>query len=281
MNILTFDLEDWFHILDFEETARPAQWSNFESRIEQNTDRILQLLEKHNLTATFFCLGWIAEKYPSLIKKVSAKHELACHSMDHQLLYLQNKEQFKDDLKRNVSVLENLSGKKINAYRAPGFSISREHGYVFEELNRLGINIDCSVFPAARNHGGISDFPVQRPCTLAGSGFEVTEFPINTRSFLSKQIVFSGGGYFRMLPYPLIHKWMKQSDYVMTYFHPRDFDPGQPRLDNLSMKRKFMSYVGLSSSHDKLERLLSDFKFMSLGQAYESLDLKSLPKVKL
>ena len=99
MNILTFDLEDWFHILDFEETARPAQWSNFESRIEQNTDRILQLLEKHNLTATFFCLGWIAEKYPSLIKKVSAKHELACHSMDHQLLYLQNKEQRQKECK--------------------------------------------------------------------------------------------------------------------------------------------------------------------------------------
>jgi len=281
MNILTFDLEDWFHILDFEDTAQPAQWEKFESRIENNTERILLLLEKHNLTATFFCLGWIAEKYPALIRRISEKHELACHSMDHQLLYLQNKEQFKDDLKRNVSILQDLSGKKISAYRAPGFSISREHGYVFEELNKLGIKVDCSVFPARRNHGGIADFPFQSPCTLSGAGFEVTEFPINTRTFLSKPIVFSGGGYFRLLPYWLINSWMKQSDYVMTYFHPRDFDPAQPRLNNLSMKRKFMSYVGLASSHDKLERLLSDFKFMSLGQAYKSLDLKSLPKVKL
>ncbi len=281
MNILTFDLEDWFHILDFEETAQPAQWNKFESRIEKNTERILEFLEKYNLTATFFCLGWIAEKYPALIKKVSEKHELACHSMDHQLIYLQSKDEFKNDLKRSVSVLEDLSGKKISAYRAPGFSIMREHGYVFEELNKLGIKVDCSIFPAARNHGGIPDFPVQSPCLLSGTDFEVVEFPINTRSFLSKQIVFSGGGYFRLLPYFLIKKWMSQTDYVMTYFHPRDFDPGQPRLKNLSMKRKFMSYVGLNSSEEKFKKLLSDFQFVSLGQAHASLDLRTLSMVKL
>jgi len=281
MNILTFDLEDWFHILDFEETAHPEQWEKFESRIERNTDRILSLLDEHHLTATFFCLGWIAEKYPALIKKVSARHEVACHSMNHQLLYLQSQEQFKTDLRKSIDVLENVSGKKVTAYRAPGFSLQREHGYVLEELNRVGVTIDCSVFPAQRNHGGIAGFPEQRPCVLTGSNFSVIEFPINTRSFLNRQIVFSGGGYFRLLPYPLIRKWMNESEYVMTYFHPRDFDPGQPRLDKLPMKRKFMSYTGLNSSLQKFRQLLSDFEFVSLGRACEILDKESLPVVKL
>ncbi|MBK6399181.1 MAG: polysaccharide deacetylase family protein [Bacteroidetes bacterium] len=281
MNILTFDLEDWFHILDFKDTAYPAQWMNFESRVEANTERILQLLEKKKLTATFFCLGWIAEKYPALVRKISVKHEIACHSMNHQLLYLNNKAEFKEDLNRSLSILESLTGKKVVAYRAPGFSLSREHGYVFEELENAGIKIDSSVFPAARNHGGIADFPFQKPCLMTGPGYEIVEFPINTKSFLKKQLIFSGGGYFRLLPYPLIRKWMKESDYVMTYFHPRDFDPDQPQLRNLSIKRRFMSYTGLKTSEMKLEKLLSDFQFISLEQAFETLNTKNLPVVSL
>ncbi len=281
MNILTFDLEDWFHILDFKDTAQPAQWQNFECRIEANTERILQILEERKLKATFFCLGWIAEKYPALVRKVSEKHEIASHSMSHQLLYLQSKAEFKEDLNRSLSVLESISGNKVIAYRAPGFSISREHDYVFEELVKAGIKIDCSVFPAKRNHGGIADFPMQKPCRLNGPGFEIVEFPINTRSVFSKQIVFSGGGYFRLLPYSMIRRWMEEAGYVMTYFHPRDFDPDQPMLKNLSFKRKFMSYAGLNGSQVKLEKMLSEFKFVSLEEAYATLDLDNLPVVSL
>ena len=280
MNILTFDLEDWFHILDFKDTAHPAQWVNFESRVEANSERILEILHEKNLTATFFCLGWIAEKYPALVKKISEKHEIASHSMNHQLLYLQSRSEFKEDLRKSIDILENVTGKKVIAYRAPGFSLSRIHGFVLEELLSVGIKIDCSVFPAARNHGGIPDFPLQKPCLLVGSGFEIVEFPINTRNFINQEIVFTGGGYFRFLPYSMIRKWMKDTDYVMTYFHPRDFDPGQPRLDNLSLKRKFMSYAGLGSSQKKLERLLTDFKFINLEQAYKSLNIETLPIVK-
>lgn len=280
MNILTFDLEDWFHILDFKDTAHPSQWGNFESRVERNSERILELLEKHNLQATFFCLGWIAEKYPQLVRRIAKNHELACHSMDHQLLFSQSREDFKADLHKCVSILEALSGKKIDAYRAPGFSISNEHSFVFEELNREGISIDCSVFPAKRNHGGIADFPYQKPCKVIGDSFEVVEFPINTVPFLTKQIVFSGGGYFRLLPYSFVKNWMTKSDYVMTYFHPRDFDPDQPKLKGLSLKRKFMSYVGLNSSLEKLDNLLTDFDFVSLKKAYSQLDINHLPIVK-
>ncbi len=280
MNILTFDLEDWFHILDFEETQYPEQWSKFENRIEKNTERILELLERKNVRATFFCLGWVAQQYPKLVQKISLKHELACHSMDHQLLHLQNREQFKVDLRKSVSILEDLTGKKVNAYRAPGFSLTRDHAYVFEELNQLGIGIDCSIFPAKRNHGGISDFPFNRPCIIAGSDFEILEFPLNTVSFLSKKIVFSGGGYFRLLPYSFIRSKMKSSDYVMTYFHPRDFDPGQPKLNNLSLRRRFMSYVGLNSSFRKLEMLLNEFEFTNIEEAAKLIDRMVLEKVK-
>lgn len=281
MNILTIDLEDWFHILDFKDTAQPAQWSDFESRVEANTERILRILDDNKIKATFFCLGWIAEKFPELIRKVSENHEIACHSMNHQLLYLQDRKEFTEDLHRCVSVLENITGKKVVSYRAPGFSVSRDHGFVFEELVKAGIKIDSSIFPAARNHGGISDFPEQKPCKLSGTNFEIVEFPINTKNILTKQIVFSGGGYFRLLPYPLIKKWMRESEYVMTYFHPRDFDPKQPRLPGLSMKRTFMSYIGLESSQGKFEKLLQEFNFVSLEDAYLSLEKEKLPVVTL
>ena len=281
MNILTIDLEDWFHILDFKDTALPSQWQKFGSRVEANTERILQILHDRKIKATFFCLGWIAEKYPELIRKVSQEHEIGCHSMNHQLLYLQSKNEFKEDLQRCISVLENITGKKVISYRAPGFSISRDHEYVFEELVKTGIKIDSSIFPAARNHGGIADFPVRQPCKLTGNGFEIVEFPINTKNLFSKQIVFSGGGYFRLLPYSLIRKWMQDSDYVLTYFHPRDFDPGQPQLANLSMKRRFMSYTGLNKAQNKFEKLLDDFTFTSLEQAYSFLDKESLPVISL
>ncbi len=281
MNILTIDLEDWFHILDFKDTAQPAQWSDFESRVEANTERILRILDDNKIKATFFCLGWIAEKFPELIRKVSENHEIACHSMNHQLLYLQDRKEFTEDLHRCVSVLENITGKKVVSYRAPGFSVSRDHGFVFEELVKAGIKIDSSIFPAARNHGGISDFPVQKPCKLSGTNFEIVEFPINTKNILTKQIVFSGGGYFRLLPYPLIKKWMHESEYVMTYFHPRDFDPKQPRLTGLTMIRTFMSYIGLESSQGKFEKLLQEFNFVSLEDAYLSLEKEKLPVVTL
>lgn len=280
MNILTFDLEDWFHILDYNETSHPSHWITFESRIENNTNRILDLLDKHNQKATFFCLGWIAQKYPQLIQKIATKHEIACHSMNHQLIPSQSKEQFIDDLKLSLSILENIIGRKVTIYRAPGFSLDKENLYVFKELSKLNITVDCSIFPAKRNHGGIERFPFKSPCRIIGEDFDILEFPINTISFFSKQIIFSGGGYFRLLPYFFIKSRMKNANYVMTYFHPRDFDPRQPMLKGLPLKRKFMSYVGLSSSFRKLDFMLRDFDFVTVGEAAASLSLEKLPVVK-
>jgi len=281
MNILTIDLEDWFHILDHPATERPDQWSGFESRLEKNVDRLLDLLDEHHQQATWFCLGWIAKQYPQVVKKVAAKHELACHSDVHQLVYNQTPIAFKEDTQNVIRRLEDLSGKKMNAYRASGFSITEKTSWAFEILSECGITIDCSVFPASRNHGGFEKFGTAQPCRIAVNGTFLKEFPLNTIRLFGKEIVFSGGGYFRALPYSFIHSQMKKSDYVMTYFHPRDFDPAQPVLKSLPFKRRLMSYVGLQGALPKFKKLLLDHSFVDLATADKQMNWEGSPIVYL
>ena len=281
MNILTFDLEDWFHILDIPAFASPHSWDKLESRVEKNTDRILLLLEERKQKATWFCLGWIAKKYPSLIKKIAASHDIAIHSMEHQLVFRQKPEDVRNDIHENINLLEDLCGNKINAYRAPGFSFTLEAKWLIEILADEGLLYDCSVFPSKRNHGGFDNFPSVLPCRISYNGKEVMEFPMNKFSIGGRDVIFSGGGFFRLLPYSVISGMMKRSEYVMTYFHPRDFDPDQPMLDGLTLRRKFMSYTGLKNSFYKLNRLLNDYKFVTVEEAGRSVDWKAVALVKL
>ena len=281
MNILTIDLEDWFHILDHPATERPEQWSGFESRLESNVDRLLDLLEEHQQQATWFCLGWIAKQYPAIVKKVAAKHEIACHSDVHQLVYTQSPSAFKEDTLTVMKRLEDLCGKKMNAYRASGFSITEETSWAFDILKECGITVDCSVFPASRNHGGFQKFGTAQPCRISVGGTFLKEFPLNTVRLMGKEIVFSGGGYFRALPYAYIHSQMKKSEYVMTYFHPRDFDPQQPVLQTLPFKRKLMSYVGLKGALPKFKKLLSDHSFVDVRTAEQQVKWDHTPVVYL
>lgn len=267
MKILTFDLEDWFHILDHPETSDIGSWAGFEERVIGNTKRVMELLDRKKQKATFFCLGWIAEKYPSLIRELSNRgHEIASHSYGHQLIYLQSRNEFKEDLYRSISILESITGKKITAYRAPGFSLTPESPWVFEMLVEAGITHDCSIFSANRAHGGFPGAP-SKPFIFESNGGEIKAFPMNTYSFLGLNLIFSGGGYFRLLNYALIKQMMRKSDYVMTYFHPRDFDILQPVIQDLSIKRRFKSYIGLKDSFLKLENLINDFDFCNLEAA--------------
>ncbi len=273
MNILTFDVEDWFHVLDNPDTKDEKQWMQLESRIHQNMDKIFTLLEKHDQKATFFSIGWVARKYPEILKKIdSYGHEIASHSDMHQLAYEFNREEFRQDLERSVKSIEDVIGKKVRAYRAPGFSLMHQNRWVFEELIKNGIEMDCSVFPAKRAHGGFEEFGCAEPAYIDIDGSKIKEFPINLYSLLGKNIVFSGGGYFRLIPYPLMKQFMKNSDYVMTYLHPRDFDAEQPMIEGLSGFRRFKSYVGLKGSLSKLDRLLDDFNFIDLDRADKSMD---------
>ena len=273
MNILTFDIEEWFHILDNASTRTETEWSRYETRIYENMDRIFQLLEDTNTRATFFCLGWVADKHPEIIRRIDAAgYEIATHSYAHQLAYEQSPAEFQEDLIRSIKHLQDLTGKKVRSYRAPGFSIKEFNRWVFPVLMEQGIEVDCSVFSARRSHGGDASLNMFAPGYLNVGGALLKEFPINTAAILGQDLIFSGGGYFRLLPYPAIRRLMNRSDYVMTYFHPRDFDAGQPMIPGLSRMRQFKSYYGLKGCLPKLKQLLTDFPFVDLAEADRQVD---------
>ncbi|ETN95787.1 polysaccharide deacetylase family protein [Zhouia amylolytica] len=282
MNILTFDIEEWFHVLDNNHTKTEKDWSNFESRIHQNMNTIFELLDNSKQKATFFCVGWIAEKYPEVIKEIISRgFEVGSHTHLHQLVYDQSPKQFEEDLKRSIQTLEDASGQKVRSFRAPGFSITSETPWAFETLLKNGIEIDCSVFPASRAHGGFNSFGHAEPAYIELNGMRLKELPINTHEIGGKKLVFSGGGYFRLFPYGAIKSFTQKSDYVMTYFHPRDFDFDQPMLPGLSLTRKFKSYYGLKQAKPKLQRWLNDFNFMDIASAEKKINWDKVKVVNL
>lgn len=282
MNILTFDVEEWFHILDNPSTKNESNWIKYDERIYRNMDKIFLFLEKFNLKATFFVVGWIAEKYPDIIKKIdNYGFEIGSHTHMHQLMYEQNKYQVDEDLKKSIDTIENIISKKIRYFRAPGFSITENNKWIFEILATNGITHDCSIFPSQRSHGGFASFKSSTPSLIDINGFKIKEFPINTYSIFNNKFIFSGGGYFRVCPYFFIKKFTKKSNYVMTYFHPRDFDPDQPIIPELNLFRKFKSYVGLRSSLLKLEKWVTDFHFIDLKSADNQINWSEVPVVKV
>ena len=282
MNILTFDIEEWFHLLDNSSTKTINEWSHFESRIHANLERIFLILEKTDQRATFFCLGWIAETYPEIIRQIVDKgYEIGSHTRMHQLVYEQAPEEFRQDVEYSIKTLEDIIGRKVKYFRAPGFSIREDNKWAFEILSELGIEADSSIFPGPRAHGGFPSYKSPVPSIIKYQGIKLKEFPINYTTLWGKQIIFSGGGYFRLFPYPLIKHWTAKSNYVMTYLHPRDFDTTQPIIKELSMVRKFKSYVGLKGAESKLESWLSDFEFIDMGAAIQKIDWGKVPVVEL
>ena len=282
MKILTFDIEDWFHLLDNDSTKTEIEWGKYESRIHQNMDKIYSALDKTNTKASFFVVGWMAEKYPEVIREISKKgYDVGSHTHLHQLVYEQDRNTFFNDVEKSIKTIEDCTGKKVTMFRAPGFSITEQNKWAFEVLYELGIEIDSSVFPVKRTHGGMPSYGVSKPSFLEYNGIKLKEFPINTKTVLGKEIIFSGGGYFRLMPYSLLKKWTENSSYVMSYMHPRDLDPDQPIIKELSVLRKIKSYVGLKSAEIKFEKWLLDFKFMDISTANEQIDWVNVEKVKL
>ena len=270
MRILTFDIEDWFHI---EFKSDIIRWDSYQSRLEHNLDKILELLKEKSQPATFFCLGWIAEKYPDLIQKIDkVGYEIGSHSFDHKLIYNKTPSEFEEDLKKSIFSIEDLIGKKVKCYRAPAFSVNSQTPWFFELLNKYGIDKDASVFPGKRDFGGFTDFKPTCPVIVDYKGIRQKEFPLNIFNYMGLRFAFSGGGYFRLLPYKLIKRLTESSDYVMTYLHPRDIDPDQPRLSGITTVRFIKSYLGLNSCYSKLEQLLTDFKFNDLSGASDEID---------
>lgn len=282
MNILTYDVEEWFHLLDFDATRTEAEWSKYEVRIHDNVERVFRILEDANTKATFFIIGWVAKTYPDLIREIAKKYQIGCHTMHHQLVWQQTPTEFRADVEAGVKMLEDITGKKVECFRAPGFSIRESEGWAYEILADLGIKYDCSVFPAIHAHGGLPSYPKAAPGIIEYNGVKMKEFPVGFKTIAGKHIIFSGGGYFRLCPYPLIKKWSEESsDYLMAYIHPRDLDAGQPMLEGLPLTRKFKSYVGLGGAEKKLRKWLTDFEFVDVETAAGMTDWSSAPIVNL
>lgn len=279
INILTFDIEEWYH---FDIFSTEDKWLDYPPRIDEYLPRVLDKLDEYQTKATFFCLGWIARTYPDVLKKIQERgHELACHSDKHFFVREMTPESFNEDLKNALDSIENATGQKVTSFRAPAFTISEDATWAFEVLAKNGIESDCSIFPTTRSFGGFPSFGDAAPTLIKYKGYNIKEFPINTGKVFGKEFVFGGGGYFRLFPYSLIKKLMNESDYNMTYLHMRDFDNGQPRFKYLSGMRYFKSYYGIKGAYPKFEKMLQEFKWINLEQAIRKIDFSKVRHIEL
>lgn len=282
MNIITFDTEEWFHLLDNDSTRTEAEWVHFEKRIEGNVGMLMDVLDSTNTKATFFIIGWVAKTYPDLVRRISERFQIGSHTMNHQLVWQQSREEFKNDVEESIKRLEDITGKKVTCFRAPGFSIRESEGWAFEILHDLGIEIDCSVFPAHHAHGGMPSYGTPCPSIIEYNGVKMKEFPVVYKKLGGHHIIFSGGGYFRLVPYSILKRWTKECpDYLLSYIHPRDLDKNQPMIKELNYFRRFKSYYGLQGAERKLRNWLTDFDFVDLQTADSMVDWDNAPIVRL
>ena len=282
MNILTFDVEEWFHLLDFDATRTEEEWKNYEVRIHENVERVFRILEDTNTKGTFFIIGWIAKTYPELVRKIAEKYQIGSHTMTHQLVWQQSKEEFREDVSASIKLLEDITGKKVECFRAPGFSIRESEAWAYEILHDLGIRYDSSVLPAPASHGGMPKYGAAVPSMVEVGGVRMKEFPIPYHKVAGHRIAFNGGGYFRLMPYSVIRNWSRQcGDYCLSYIHPRDLDAGQPMLEGLPLVRRFKSYVGLKGAEKKLRKYLTEFEFTDIATAEKLIDWEKVTIVRL
>ena len=284
VHCLTIDLEDWFHFLDVEETARVEQWQSFEGRVEQMTQSLLDFLDKHEQKATFFVLGWIAERYPDLVLEVARRgHDIGCHSYAHPLVYKMSPSDFERDLCKALECILKACGVQARAFRAPGFSINPQSLWAFDLLSKHGIEIDSSIFPALRSHGGFASAPA-RPFRVQTAHGPMVELPISCTKVLGQRLVFSGGGYFRLCPAWFLKRAFaiaeQMNEPVMTYFHPRDFFSNQPKLA-MSAPRRFRANVNISKNFTKLAGILQTFEFGTITDYMVQIEMDNLPSVSL
>lgn len=270
MYILTFDIEEWYH---FDIYSPESKWLSYPPRINLYLPEVLDLLDEKGIKSTFFCLGWIARAYPEVLRQIYGRgHEIACHTDKHLFVNKMNPDSFREDMGRALASIEDVIGEKVKSFRAPAFTIDEQSKWAFEILAEMGIETDCSIFPMTRSFGGFPSFGKAAPCLIDCCGHRIKELPINTASILGKEMVYCGGGYFRLFPYPVIRHYLRRADYAISYFHMRDFDYAQPRFRHLSLMRYFKSYYGLRGSYRKFLHLLNDFKWVGVRDAISSVD---------
>jgi polysaccharide deacetylase family protein (PEP-CTERM system associated) len=324
LNFLTIDIEDYFQVHAFSKVIKYESWKNHECRIERNTNRLLEILNSsiqhstrntQNLAfkpptgihATFFILGWIAERYPGLIRNIKeAGHEIACHGYAHQLIYSQSKDEFREDIRKAKGMLEDITGEEVIGYRAPSYSITNKSQWAFQVLIEEGFKYDSSIFPVRHDFYGMPNAPrfpflisqngnknvkysqlnvdeqqdrITGPIESSGRyalcampyASSIVEFPLSTVRLFGQNLPISGGGYFRLFPYPLIVKGLKrinekESKPFIFYLHPWEIDPDQPRIGGAGLRSTLRHYVNLNKTENRFKMLLKDFQFSSIKE---------------
>jgi polysaccharide deacetylase family protein (PEP-CTERM system associated) len=275
LNVLTVDVEDYFQVTGFESFIDRSQWGEFESRVHIGTDKIMRALDVASVRGTFFVLGWLAERYPRLVRRIrAAGHEIGCHSYWHRLIYQQTPDEFRADLRRARDAIEDAIGAPINAYRAPCFSITRRSLWALDILIEEGFTFDSSIYPTLHDRYGIPGTPT-RPHQIIRPGGSLWEFPMAVRHCFGYPVPVGGGGYFRMYPYGFTRRSLDAINAAgrpfVVYLHPWELDPDQPRLQQgrLSAVRH---YANLQQTESRLQQLLRDFRFGSMSEAHAHLE---------
>ena len=295
INALTIDVEDYFQVQAFSAVSKYETWDNYEVRVEKNTNNILEILDgipSHDpahgsaihCRATFFVLGWVAERYPHIVRAIKdAGHEIASHGYAHQVIYNQTRDEFRKDIRRAKAVLQDITGEEIIGYRAPSYSITPKTLWALEILMEEGFHYDSSIFPVYHDIYGMPDAPrfpfavsmdaenriAFTPIMAEAKRTAMLEFPISTVKILGTNIPVAGGGYFRLFPYQLIKYGLKRINEVdkqpfIFYLHPWECDPEQPKMKGAGLRPQFRHRINLSKTQRRFQRLLGDFQFTTV-----------------
>ena len=292
MNILTFDIEEWY-LEKVLHNGRAFRYKQFDDTFA----KVLDELDKRGIKATFFCVGKLAIDFPQVVCEIAKRgHEVGCHSNEHTWLNKMTEEQLRRDTEEAIKALEDVAGQKVVSYRAPAFSITQENKWAVNVLAECGIENDASIFPTSRDFGGYKGFPQDTPCIISHDGATLKEYPISLTSILGKQIAYSGGGYFRLLPYRFVSRTMKQKDYNICYFHLNDLIKQKIAFKSKAeyeeyfkepgtLKNRILRYaksnVGTGDAYSKLQRLLSEHLFVSIREADKMIEWEKVKRIYL
>lgn len=277
-NAMTIDVEDYFQVAALASAVGRCNWDSFESRVEQNTDRLLRLFDDAEVSATFFVLGWVADRYPSVVRRIfDAGHEVGSHGYSHELVYRQTPEEFREETHRAKAILEDITGFEVHGYRAASFSIRRTTGWAIRALVDAGFKYDSSIIPVRHDLYGVINAPAHPYTIELPDGRRLVEYPPSTVELSGQRIPVGGGGYFRLFPYWFSRRMLKSINQregkpFTFYLHPWEIDPEQPRVRTKSLLSRFRHYNNLHKCEARLKRLLSDFKFTTKDQVLTRLE---------
>ncbi|MDX2504983.1 MAG: DUF3473 domain-containing protein [Gammaproteobacteria bacterium] len=276
-NALTVDVEDYFHVSAFAKSINHSDWDKHPLRVEKNTRRLLDLFDEAQVKATFFVLGWVADRNRELIKEIATRgHEVACHGYSHQLVYNQTQEVFREETIRSKKLLEDIIQAPIRGYRAASYSITKDSLWALDVLAEAGFEYDSSIFPVRHDRYGIPDAEDAPHILTTPGGHSLIEFPLSTAKIFNHKLPVAGGGYFRLYPYALtkagLRQINRQQQPFIFYLHPWEIDPDQPRIE-ASWFSRFRHYNNLDKCESRLRNLLLDFEFGTAWNVLNTLGL--------